>query len=603
MGAAALVFVAVRFAQPILDGDIFWHMVYGAQIVERGTLRTDHSLYSWMPASNDTIYCAWTGELLFLFLWKMFGIAGMFALRYAAVLGVAAMFVWQGRRLGLLARPETWLVVMIMLLASVVGTILKPELLSLVLWNGLVFCWYSAWWAIQQGHDPRRWLYAMPGVMLVWVNTHGGFILAAPFLAIVTVYGVLSFPKTVRRHLAVAAGLCVIVTAINPYGVRYPLALAGFALGGAARRPDIAWNNAFQPTLNAAGSYFRLPELLVWMAAGVAIGCWSRRKGWLLVVGLFLAYTPIYLLYLRSTFLLPALFAYGVLFLSRPQTGPKWRGVLACVALVALAGRSVYATAFHPERYSWLGFGISYFEPVDEAEFVARHALGTRLYNSYDVGGYLMWRLYPRDKVMVDSRSFPYLSWFGELIQFSETQDPQVFQDFLRRHPADVAVVEFADEPAWRSFLETPGWRPAFYGPAAVVFVRDDGSENRLEVAESLKHLRNGKAGIDIFNFARAVGDYRTAWSLLDQMQARFGTDVGATLLEPMLAYRDGQTALRAGNYSWAWECFARSFARAPVVGRDQNILLMLRALLGGRASPQQAASLKAAIAQLAAPR
>ena len=37
-----LLFVALRFAQPIEDGDLFWHMKYGSQMLERGTLRTDH---------------------------------------------------------------------------------------------------------------------------------------------------------------------------------------------------------------------------------------------------------------------------------------------------------------------------------------------------------------------------------------------------------------------------------------------------------------------------------------------------------------------------------------------------------------------------------
>src|SRR5580692_10692402 len=115
-----LLIVALRFAQPIEDGDLFWHMKYGSQILERGTLRTDHSLYSWMPASNDAIYCAWTGELLFLALWKAFGIAGIFVLRYVAVLAVVGMLAWHGYRCGVLHRAEAWLVMLIALLASVV---------------------------------------------------------------------------------------------------------------------------------------------------------------------------------------------------------------------------------------------------------------------------------------------------------------------------------------------------------------------------------------------------------------------------------------------------------------------------------------------------
>ena len=187
-----LLLVGARFAQPIEDGDTFWHMVYGSQMVDRGSLRVDHSQFSWMPASNEIIYCAWTGELLFLAVWKCFGIAGLFALRYAAVLAILALMAIYAYRQRLLARPEIWLVLLVTMLASVVATMPKPEMLSLVLWNALVFCWFELL-ERSGGQGGRRsgnllpWIYAMPCIVLVWVNTHGAFILAAPFILIATV--------------------------------------------------------------------------------------------------------------------------------------------------------------------------------------------------------------------------------------------------------------------------------------------------------------------------------------------------------------------------------------------------------------------------------
>ena len=43
---AMLVAVAqVRFAQPVTDGDLFWHLAYAAQMLESRTLVPDHTLY------------------------------------------------------------------------------------------------------------------------------------------------------------------------------------------------------------------------------------------------------------------------------------------------------------------------------------------------------------------------------------------------------------------------------------------------------------------------------------------------------------------------------------------------------------------------------
>lgn len=603
-----LLLVGARFAQPIEDGDIFWHMVYGSQMVAHSSLRVDHSQFSWMPASNELIYCAWTGELLYLAAWKCFGIAGLFALRYAAVLAMLALMAIYAYRRRLLARPETWLVLLVAMLASVVATMPKPEMLSLVLWNALVFCWFELL-EVSRGPGGRRsghvlpgnvvpWIYAMPCIVLVWVNTHGAFILAAPFILIATVAAFFLLSRREAWHMAVAAALCALATAVNPYGLRYPLQLLDAALGRTAR-PDIAWNNAFQPTLGAAGQYFHLPEFLVWMGLAVMAACTLRRRGWGVVAVLFLAYTPLYLLYVRSTFLLPAIFGYGVLYLIRDARWPRLSPALACVLFLFFGGRSFAQALQRPESGAWMGFGIGYSQPVDEAEFLARGNYGPRIYNTYNAGGYLIWRLFPRYKVMVDARSFPYVAWFDELKQFTRTQDTKEFQAFLDRHPGDVALVDFQEDGVWRSFLKTPNWRPAFYGPSAAVFVHEDGSKGRAQAADSLQKLRNGRDGARIFDFATAVGDYRTAWSLLDQMQGRLHEQVDSADLQRMVQYRAGHEALRAGDYPRAWECFEASFRHHPFAGQDATILLLLRSLLKVQTNDPRAAILRAGLARL----
>jgi hypothetical protein len=321
------------------------------------------------------------------------------------------------------------------------------------------------------------------------------------------------------------------------------------------------------------------------------------------VVGLFLAYVPLYLLYVRSTFLLPALFGYGVLYLARGATSRRWSTALACVLFAGFAGRAVYQAWFHPDPDAWMGFGISYSQPVDEAEFLAQGNFGPKIYNTYNAGGYLIWRLYPRYRVMVDARSFPFLGWFDELRQFMRTQDPSVFRSFLKRHPGDMALVDFQEDYVWRSFLETPGWRPAFYGPSAAVFVRAVGPERPVVAAGSLGHLRNGGAAYRVFNFARAVGDFHTAWSVLDQLQGPLRGEMDAATLASLQAYRDGHAALRAGDYKLASKCFARSFEHRPAFGRDAAIQLILRALTKEPpVDDEQAEKLRAGLAHLRAP-
>ena len=57
--AALVIVIAMRYAEPILDGDLFWHFAYAQQMVERHTLIPDATLYSWTPVDGRKIYCAW----------------------------------------------------------------------------------------------------------------------------------------------------------------------------------------------------------------------------------------------------------------------------------------------------------------------------------------------------------------------------------------------------------------------------------------------------------------------------------------------------------------------------------------------------------------
>lgn len=601
LALSLLVIVAVRFAVPIQDGDIFWHMAYAEQMLDHGTLRLDHTLFSWMPSSNSQIYCAWISEFVLWFLWAKFGYLGPVILRYAVVMGVLALLAAHARRCGLLARPETWLVLLITLLASVVATFPKPEILSLFLWNAVLFCWFG----LLDSHEKRRavlpWIYAVPVLMLIWTNTHGGFILAAPFIAITAAASFTLLPWRVAVHMAVATGLCAVATVLNPYGVEYPLQLLTDTLRFASR-PDISDNNAYQTSFSSGGQYYHLPELLGWMVLLLGLCCRTRPPGWRVIVLLFTTYALLYVIYVRASFLLPAFFGYAILYLCRHAPWPRVAPVLACAAFLFLGGRSIVQAVLHPEPGAWTGFGIGTMQPVEEAEFIAEGGYGTRIYNTYNAGGYLIWRLFPRDKVMVDARSFPYLEWYPELRQFTRTTDPATFRAFLARHPADVALVDFQEGQVWRSFLQMADWRPAFYGPNAAVFVRVAEAHGPVQAAASLARLRNGSGGALIFDFAVAAGDYATAWQLLDQMQGSLVNEVEAADLARMTHYRWAHEALRARDYGRAWAEFGTAFSRHPIDGQDKTIFLLLRALQQVNPNDPRAMTFRDALAQLAGP-
>ncbi len=526
--------IGVRFAEPIQDGDLFWHLAYARQMLDRGTLHLDHAAFSWMPATTEVIYCSWLSELGLYALHERVGPWAIFALRHLVLAAVAYLAWAQACRLGIAGSVLVPLVVLVLVLGSYFGSLPKPELCSLLGTSLLAFLLFR----VKREADAARaarYAVAIPLLVLLWVNLHGGVFLALLVLTAAIAGEAanrrwspgVALPAPVFRRLVVASALALPALAMTPYGVAYPRqTLADFVLTPRVR-PDFAWNAAHLPLTARVGSPLHLEELGVIMivtllglgGARAARAAAGARIDWMVVLVNAVA-VPFFFVWSRTTFLWPAVFAPSAIMLladvralgaARPAWPAAWPVREACVAVfVYLTAIAVYGAWARPFGQSWLGYGIGYVNPVVEAEYVARHRLGPRLYNVGDAGGYLLWRLGPDVQVMADSRSFPFLSWFDEHHAFIHGRD---FEGFTTRYPADAAVIDLDKPLLLERFLAAPQWRLAFYGPTSAVFVPAGREVPPIDadLATRFAHLRNAGTALRVLAFAERVGDAATA--------------------------------------------------------------------------------------------
>lgn len=622
IGVLLLLVIALRLAQPIQDGDLFWHLAYAQQMLSQHTLIPDATLYSWTPTSNAMIYCSWLSELMLYGLWSLGGLTAMFVLRYLAVLCIVALLWHHATRHGQARRPLTAALLLLIVLVTATVTAPKPELFSVLFTHLLLWLYFGALHADRNGRSAAPWLWSVPLLMVVWINSHGGIILAAPLMAAMLagdwinqrLAPTLALSAKARRTLWLAWSASALATLATPYGLAYPRQLiADYALGATAR-PDAAWNNAYQGLFSAGGWSFHLPEygaamlvVSVWLVwrRGRAQQAFDATAALLLLVAL-----PLYVLYLRSSYLLPAVFGYVVIALlgapalSRGKTStgkkrvsarhtallaPLLPSLLALLLSVGLSARTVWETFREPEAFSWAGFGISHINPVEEAEWLAQHPLGPRLYNIFDSGGYLLWRLYPQYRVMVDSRSFPYLQWFNDQYQFTMGER---FDSFLQQYRGDVAIIDLAKSPVWRNFLRSSQWRPVFLGTTAAIFVRQNDSRALglgYQAAAGLSSIRNADTALRVFDFAVDAADWKTAQDVATQLLGPLRYPVDERVLAAIDAHRQAYQSALAGEYAAATEQLNHALARKVPGERDQAMLLMLHALakLPDRTTPQ----------------
>jgi hypothetical protein len=411
--------------------------------------------------------------------------------------------------------------------------------------------------------------YAFPVIMLIWVNSHGGFIFGAIFLGLMFLGETLNrradpagaLPPRVWRHLGIALAISALALLATPYGLRYPQhllrALPAKDMGD--MRTVRAYLSVFDPRVS---HLFYVPYLalagLILLATAWRRGSW-RRIDWALLLT-NVAFAILYTRFLRSTYYWAPVFALSAVYLLGQRRGLLWPaarrprlllgGVLTLLCLL-LAGRAIFTTICSPVGSRWFGFGISYQNPVVEAAFIKEHLSGRRLGNDYGAGGYLLWHLHPDTPVMIDPRSFPFEDWFGEFHQFSSGRQ---VERFMARFPCEVYCINMSYQRLIGWFLRSPDWTIAFYGPAAVVFVRDGVPfpESEVRASPAIAAINNASQALYVFRFASAIRDWQTAEALITRIEARAFCPKDRHQAAAMRALYEGTRAYYRRDYAEA---------------------------------------------------
>ena len=102
---------------------------------------------------------------------------------------IAAVFAWTFRLL--IVRRANMLVALVLVLlalsASMIHFLARPARAELAVYAGMVLgCWILPSGMLSTGEAGKgaRWLWALPLLMLVWVNVHGGFLVGFVLLGI-----------------------------------------------------------------------------------------------------------------------------------------------------------------------------------------------------------------------------------------------------------------------------------------------------------------------------------------------------------------------------------------------------------------------------------
>jgi hypothetical protein len=442
----------------------------------------------------------WLAQLVLAAVHAAGGLEAVLLLRGAILVATAALLYYAARFRGAAAAAAAAACSLAML-SITGGAAIRPQLLAIPLFT-LVLVGTTVWAA-------RGWtLWALPVAMVVWANLHGSFPLGIALVGIAWVaHGLelLDFRAGLGgamsrlasdpafRRLSLLLALCVLAPLANPYGlgiIPWLVDYLTFNLGGTGLTTLSAeWLptslGTAHGTLLFLGVFLlavallragppSVADVLRLLAFGVlALQAVRSTLWWAIVAAPVLAWAISVALGRQEAGAAAPLPAHATRLVGDRVGIPAANFLLIAgflvVALLSLPWLRPHGLLFAPDRWPVQAPDL----PVAAADRLATLP-ATRLFNAMDWGGYLAWRLAPRQRIFVDGRFQLYPPQVYQHYFAIATAQPG-WSERLAAYQVDGIVVSRAEQPALlRALGASDAWQADYCDAYAAIFVPRD---------------------------------------------------------------------------------------------------------------------------------
>ncbi|HSW47915.1 MAG TPA: hypothetical protein VLG67_02435 [Candidatus Saccharimonadales bacterium] len=474
----------------LTTADLGRHIQNGNIIIngsrEEKTALLHSNFYSYTLPAQAFINHHWGSGVVFYFINQFFGFTGLSF--FYILLGIATLVLFWD-----IARKESnffiasgFAFALIPLLTS--RAEVRPEMFTYFL--TAVFFWIL--WEIRAAQISDKYLYSLPILMLLWVNLHIGFIFG--FL-VLGAFGLEQLTKLVKKQpnhflqLFYISLSCALAGLINPNfinGLLAPLNIFknyGYLI---VENQSISFLENLNFTANQHFLLFKATVFLI-LASFIIIAVKNWRKidlAQLILVSTtgLIAYFGIRNFPSFAFFTLPAL-SKNIYDLRFKNTQHSYNYYMWTTGVIILAILLLQQFQTFQENKSILGFGL--LPGVNaSAEFYKTNKISGPLFNNYDIGGYLIYHLYPQ-KLFVDNRPEAYTADFFENRYKSPQENPKKWAELEKKYHFNSIFFAYHDYTPWaQTFLvkkiKDPDWAPVFVDQYAIIFLKRNKQNKNL---------------------------------------------------------------------------------------------------------------------------
>lgn len=471
---ASFLFYKIDFYS-LANNDLGRHIKNGEILFSDLVLVLKTNFYSYTYPDFTFVNHHWLSGLIFHFLHQTIGFGGMVIFKMAVLISAfSLMFLASMKKAGF------WLSALFSLPAILIlkeRVELRPEIFSYLFLA--VFLYLLA---DMEQHPERKRIFWLIPLQLLWVNLHSFFILGILISCGFLFEKIIIQPKNspLTKKLALLVLALVIVSFINPglaEGILFPL----------RAYQNLGYNLAENQSLSLAKENYwwsisvNMFTPLLFLLAASFIFAFKRKPIFYFLAALGSAtavFFAVRTLPLFGLIFLPAISANFKILLERLPKAPLVvkRGLIFVLAAVfiytgfALNKKAAVAGTMY-ER----GLGlISYAN--QGAEFFREQNLKGPIFNDYDIGSYLIYHLFPREKVFVDNRPEAYPNSFFKDIYGPMIEKEEKWQEFQKKYGFNVIFLSQQNAQTANFSLrrfEDPDWSLIYADAYSIIFLKN----------------------------------------------------------------------------------------------------------------------------------
>src|SRR5689334_2114913 len=314
-----------------------------------------------------------------------------------------------------------------------------------------------------------RWLLALPAVMVLWANLHGGFLLGFFVIGVFGGVALLRRDWAGVRVFALVGAACLVATLINPLGWRLYEGSAA-TLGHFVQAYITEWQSYYQ-NMEMPESIPGMVYVLIFVALELcffknACPVETRLLSWLfLLLGIY-QFRYMSFFFLFST--VPLALHLDRL-LARRLDNFKVQNAMAAAGIMGVIALPVTYAQARPS------FTLPHMISEQDARYLQTHLPKARLLNHWNAGGLLIFYTRGSVPLFVDGRAataypdgllrdyFPLVAW---------EVDERAWDAVIEKYKIDTVLWVKAHEQLRRFLVDKRGWKEEYAGNFESIYVK-----------------------------------------------------------------------------------------------------------------------------------